>query len=223
MTAITGQDYLSSMGIKSTANSSAPSGTLDQNSFLKLMTTQLQTQDPFDPIDNTQMVAQMAQFSQVSGIAEINQSLKTMAADIATARVGNVATWIGHAALVNSSTATPLADGSYAFEADLPKDATNVQIDLVDSTGAVVHSENLGAQSAGTLGYSWDGKDAEGDVVTTKPLKVMITAYGNEGAMKTGVASWTMINGVQSPAAGGAAQLITPLGIVKPEEALRLA
>lgn len=223
MTAITGQDYLNSMGIKSNANASAPSGTLDQNSFLKLMTTQLKTQDPFDPVDNTQMVAQMAQFSQVAGIAEINKSLKTMATDIATARVGNVANWIGRAALVSSSTATPLADGSYAFEAELPKDATNVQIDLVDSTGAVVHSENIGAEKAGTVGYSWDGKDADGNVVTTKPLKVMVSAYGDEGAMKTSVSSWTMINGVQSPAAGGGAQLITPLGIVKPEEALRLA
>lgn len=223
MTAITGQDYLNSLGVTKNANASAPSGVMDQNSFLKLMTTQLQTQDPFDPVDNTQMVAQMAQFSQVSGIAEINQSLKTMAADLATARVGNVATWIGRAALVASSTTTPLADGSYAFEAELPKDATNVQIDLVDATGAVVHSENLAAEPAGTLGYSWDGKDGEGNVLSSGPLKVMITAYGDEGLMDTSVSTWTMVNGVQSPAAGGAAQLITPLGIVKPQEALRLA
>lgn len=223
MTAITGQDYLNSLGVTSNPNASAPSGVLDQNSFLKLMTTQLQTQDPFDPVDNTQMVAQMAQFSQVSGIAEINQSLKTMAEDLASARVGNVATWIGRAALVSSSTATPLADGSYAFEAELPEDATNVQIDLVDASGAVVHSENLADEAAGTLGYTWDGKDADGNVVSSAPLKVMITAYGADGLMDTTVSSWTMVNGVQSPAAGGAAQLITPLGIVKPEEALRLA
>lgn len=56
------------------------SAALDQNSFLKLMSTQLRAQDPFSPIDNTQMVAQMAQFSQVSGIAEMNTTLKAVLA-----------------------------------------------------------------------------------------------------------------------------------------------
>lgn len=58
--------------------------TLDETSFLKLMTTQLQAQDPFSPMDNSAMVAQMAQFSQVSGIAEINASLKAISAKLDT-------------------------------------------------------------------------------------------------------------------------------------------
>ncbi len=64
-----------------------PSGTgsqtLDQSSFLRLMTTQLREQDPFDPVDNQEMVAQMAQFSSVAGIGEMNQSLKAIADQIA--------------------------------------------------------------------------------------------------------------------------------------------
>jgi len=55
-------------------------GTTD---FLRLMTEQLKQQDPFAPTDNTQMVAQMAQMSSSSGIAEMNASLKTIAAQIA--------------------------------------------------------------------------------------------------------------------------------------------
>jgi flagellar basal-body rod modification protein FlgD len=55
---------------------------LDQAAFLKLMTTQLKQQDPFSPLDNTEMVAQMAQFSSVSGIGEMNSSLKSIAGQI---------------------------------------------------------------------------------------------------------------------------------------------
>jgi flagellar hook assembly protein FlgD len=55
-------------------------GTTD---FLRLMTEQLKQQDPFAPTDNTQMVAQMAQMSSSSGIAEMNASLKSIAAQIA--------------------------------------------------------------------------------------------------------------------------------------------
>lgn len=55
---------------------------LDQSAFLKLMTTQLKAQDPFNPMDNTAMVAQMAQFSSVAGISEMNTSLKSIADQI---------------------------------------------------------------------------------------------------------------------------------------------
>ena len=52
---------------------------LGQGDFLKLMTTQLQQQDPFDPVDNKDMLAQMAQFTQLSGIAEMGDTLKLIA------------------------------------------------------------------------------------------------------------------------------------------------
>ena len=59
-----------------------PNASLDQTAFLRLMTTQLKEQDPFNPMDNTQMVAQMAQFSSVAGISEMNGSLRSIAAQI---------------------------------------------------------------------------------------------------------------------------------------------
>jgi flagellar basal-body rod modification protein FlgD len=55
---------------------------LGQTDFLRLMTTQLKEQDPFNPVDNQEMVAQMAQFSSVAGISEMNVSLKSIADQI---------------------------------------------------------------------------------------------------------------------------------------------
>lgn len=55
---------------------------LGQTDFLRLMTTQLKEQDPFNPVDNQAMVAQMAQFSSVAGISEMNVSLKSIANQI---------------------------------------------------------------------------------------------------------------------------------------------
>jgi flagellar basal-body rod modification protein FlgD len=49
---------------------------LGQADFLRLLTTQLQTQDPTDPVDNKEMLAQMAQFSSVQGITEMGETLK---------------------------------------------------------------------------------------------------------------------------------------------------
>lgn len=56
--------------------------TLDQSDFLKLMTSQMAMQDPFDPVDNKEMIAQMAQFSSLSGINEMAATLKTIAAKL---------------------------------------------------------------------------------------------------------------------------------------------
>ncbi|MBM0171169.1 flagellar hook capping FlgD N-terminal domain-containing protein [Altererythrobacter sp. C41] len=62
-TATTGRDY----------------ATLGQADFLRLLTVQVQQQDPFDPVDNKEMLAQMAQFSSLSGITEMNATLQQIA------------------------------------------------------------------------------------------------------------------------------------------------
>jgi flagellar basal-body rod modification protein FlgD len=220
MTTITGNSALDALSTGQTAKSDK--GQLDQTAFLKLMTTQLKTQDPFNPVDNTQMLAQMAQFSSVAGISEMNTSLKAIAADIASSRVGDAASWIGRSALVSSDVATPLSNGAYAGEIELPDDATDLTLSLVDANGSVVHAQNLGAQAAGTLAFAWDGKNDAGETAATGPLKVIVSAYGDKGAISAATSTWAGISGVQSPASG-ATKLVTPLGLLDPAEALRLS
>jgi flagellar basal-body rod modification protein FlgD len=55
---------------------------LGESDFLALMTTQLQQQDPFEPVDNQAMIAQMAQFSSLSGINQMNGTLSSIADQI---------------------------------------------------------------------------------------------------------------------------------------------
>lgn len=52
---------------------------LGQGDFLKLLTVQMQQQDPFDPVDNKEMLAQMAQFSSLAGVSETNAMLEQIA------------------------------------------------------------------------------------------------------------------------------------------------
>lgn len=53
-------------------------GGLGANDFVKLLTTQLQNQDPTEPVDNTQMLAQLAQFSSLSNLNDMKDSLGTI-------------------------------------------------------------------------------------------------------------------------------------------------
>lgn len=57
---------------------------LGESDFLALMTTQLQQQDPFEPVDNKEMIAQMAQFSSLAGISRMNDTLTSIADQIRT-------------------------------------------------------------------------------------------------------------------------------------------
>jgi flagellar basal-body rod modification protein FlgD len=210
-----------------TTTTSAPAasgvGAMDQNDFLRLMTTQLTTQDPFNPVDNTQMVAQMAQFSQVAGIAEMNSSLQAIATSIGGNRLADAASWIGHSMLVETDIATPLRDGSYAGEMSLTDPAQQVTVSFLDENGAVVHSQQLGAQAAGNVSFAWDGKNEAGETVAGGPLRMVVTATANGATTNPPTASWTPIGGIQSPANGGTTLLVTGLGLLAPDKAIRLA
>ena len=200
-----------------------PAGSMDQSDFLRLMTTQLSTQDPFNPVDNTQMVAQMAQFSQLAGISEMNKSMAAIAAAFTPGRLTDAASWIGRSMLTQSDIATPLQDGSYAGQITLPGNADQVNLSFVDQSGKLVHSESLGAQKAGDLSFAWDGKDASGNVVANGPVRVIVDASGNGESVAATTATWTGIAGIQSPANGGATKLVTGLGLLTPDAAIRLS
>jgi flagellar basal-body rod modification protein FlgD len=190
---------------------------LGQSDYLKLMTAQLQYQDPFEPMDNSQMVAQMAQFSQIAAQTTGNQTLTSIAEALSGSRLSDAANWIGKSMLVQSSTVTSDAQSQYAGQVTLTGDSDAVSVDLVDSAGSVVRSIDLGAQKAGNANFYWDGKDDAGNTASTGPLTIQV-----RGATVSQTAAWTTVAAVQSPASGTNAKLITPLGQFTPSDALTI-
>jgi flagellar basal-body rod modification protein FlgD len=226
MTVSTGNSYLDSLSASTAAATAATTKskqTIDQSGFLKLLTTQLKTQDPTEPTDNTQMVQQMATFSQVAGITEMNASLKSMLSDVSASRFGDASGWIGRAALISGDVATQATNGAYAGQITLPSDAKDVAISLVNSSGQTVYSKDLGAKGTGDISWSWDGKDTSGAATTDGALQVIVTAVGTNGkSVSPTNATWNEIQSVKSPATG-TTQLITGLGSVSPSDVLQLS
>ena len=195
-----------------------PGQQMGQMDFLRLLTTQMQTQDPFNPMSNSEMVSQMATITNSSGIAEMNSSLKSIASQLTDSRLGGAASWIGHSMLVTSNIVAPDAAGQYMGQITLGAAASDVNVDLVDGNGAVVKTIALGAKDAGDASFFWDGKAEDGSPVANTPLQVRV-----RGATPTKVATWASIAAVQSPADGSASKLITALGSYNPADALKLA
>ena len=132
------------------------SGSLGQSDFLKLMTTQLQNQDPFAPMDNGDFIAQMAQFSTVTGITEVNSSLTKLVDKFDQGRIATAANLLGHSVLVPGSVSRPDENGELHGVLDLPQATSMAKITVGDAdTGEELHVMDLGPQAAGMVGFSW--------------------------------------------------------------------
>ena len=140
----------------------AKKDTLGQSDFLRLMTTQLQNQDPFAPMDNGDFIAQMAQFSTVTGIDELNNSMKSLVEEFDQARIATASNLLGHSVLVPGNIGNPDEKGELHGVLDLPESTFSTEIKYLDSiTGDVLHSADLGPRAKGLVGFSWNGFSQE--------------------------------------------------------------
>jgi flagellar basal-body rod modification protein FlgD len=185
---------------------------LGQEDFLKLMTTQLQNQDPFQPQSNDQMIAQMAQFSTVSGITQLNSTMNNVATEISSNSIATLANIIGKTVLVPGNVAMPDDTGAISGAVDLPNDATDLTVQITKPSGELVKSLSLGPNAAGLVGFQWDGTDSAGKPVGASSYKItaQMTSGGKQSAANTDV--YAPITQLNVPAAG-AEQTISVAGL----------
>lgn len=157
------QDVYSTLGLTAPNSAAATKkDTLGQADFLRLMTEQLQHQDPLKPMDNTQMVAQMAQMSTVQGITDLNTTVKGFQSSMAGDQVLRGAALVGHDVLVPSEKMVLGAEGGASGVVAAPS-AGFVTVDVTDANGMKVAQISVEAKAAGETGFDWDGKDSNGN------------------------------------------------------------
>ena len=193
---------LNKLGINSADKSNMPKAKdkLGQEDFLKLMTTQLQNQDPFAPMENGEFIAQMAQFSTVTGVTSMDESLKNVAAKLGETRIATAANMLGHSVLVPGKIARTDDDGSVNGVIDLPSAATNVNVVFKSQSGEIIDTINLGNQSSGLVGFAWHG--APKDMMDNDD-PIFVEAYANIGKGMEGVNSSIFAEVLSSSAGNG--------------------
>lgn len=209
---------LTSLGINrsttSTAAAASTSSGLGTSDFLKLLTAQLQNQDPFSPTDNSQMVAQLAQITSTSGIADMGTTLKAIQSKLDGTSTADALAYVGKTVLTAGSTAYGRTTGGLAGAVELSGDATDVSVSISDASGQVLDTLRLGAQKQGTIGYDWDGKTAAGADAGTGPFTVKANAADAGASVAATGLVWAPVAAV-SITAGGTPTLTVPgLGTV---------
>ena len=152
-----GRSGLPAQTQREASSASDPTGAaLNQKDFLTLLTAQLKHQYPLKPMENGEFLAQMAQFSTVSGIEKVKDTLTGMAGSSRDTRLATATNLLGHHVLVPGNIARPDENGAVHGVVDLPAAAENVIVSYADpTTGEILHSESLGPQQAGLVGFGW--------------------------------------------------------------------
>jgi flagellar basal-body rod modification protein FlgD len=158
---------------------------LGKDEFLKLLTTQLQYQDPTQPMSNTEMVAQLAQFSALEQMTNVNDNLTTMITGQGTALETSAANLVGKTA-VYSGEEVNLTQGSTAtVSATLASAASNVTVVFQNSDGNTVRTIGEGACASGANTFTWDGLDDNGNELETGTYTVSVSATDSSGSSIT--------------------------------------
>ena len=166
------------------------------------MTAQLKNQDPFAPVDNTQMVAQMAQFSSVAGISEMNSTLKAISDKLAGTSQSDALSYVGRTVLTEGTTAYGRTAGGIAGAIELDDDAAQVNVSIQSADGQVLKTIQLGAHVKGTVDYDWDGKTEDGADAGSGPFNIIVNA-GTDGAeIASRSLVWAPVASVSMPSSG---------------------
>ncbi|HLO64726.1 MAG TPA: flagellar hook assembly protein FlgD [Azonexus sp.] len=161
-TATSAADLFAKINGSSNTQQTTTSTTADmENRFLTLLMTQIKNQDPLNPMDNAAVTTQLAQLNTVNGIEKLNSTLSQLLAGYNEAQGMQAAGIIGKNVMV-AGNSLPLAGGKAYGGASLDAAADKVTLSIKDAAGKVVQTQELGANDAGILYFSWDGKDSTG-------------------------------------------------------------
>ena len=157
-----------STGANTSANGASANGVLNFtqnfNTFLTLLTTQLQHQDPTNPMDSSQFTNQLVQFSQVEQQIKTNSQLSTMISNQTASEAISAQTMVGDTIQYNGSQAA-LENGNATFSYTLPSTASTTTLSILDSSGNTVYS-TTGKTAAGTYAFNWNGQNNAGQQQT---------------------------------------------------------
>jgi flagellar basal-body rod modification protein FlgD len=128
--------------------------------FLTLLTTQLQNQNPLDPLDTNQFTQQLVQFASVEQQLKTNDELTTLVSLQQTAQSTQALGFVGKTAVVDGSTAA-LSNHSASWNLGVPTNA-NVTINITNSTGQTVFTGNYAVSGGNNQAFAWDGKGNDG-------------------------------------------------------------
>lgn len=152
----------------------------DYNTFLKMLTAQLQNQDPLNPIESSDYAVQLATFSSVEQQTKTNDLLKGLSDQFGTFGLSQLAGWVGQEARVEAP--VYMSGSAVALAPEPVTGADRAVLVVRNERGGLVAREDMPANAES---YMWLGADAAGDPLPQGRYTLSVESYLDDTLMKT--------------------------------------
>lgn len=153
---------------------------LGLNTFLKLMVTQLNNQDPFKPMENGDFLGQIAQFGSVTGLEQLNQNFESLAASITSGQALQAGSLVGREVLAPVESGYLASGGSLRGQVQVAQSSPQVTLRVTDQVGQLVREMPLGSAAPGAFNFTWDGMDDLGNFAPPGIYNIQVEAIQND-------------------------------------------
>ena len=189
----------SSAASQSTGTASSVKATKDD--FLKLLVTQMKYQDPMNTMDNAQMTSQIAQLNTVEGINQLNATVTSLQASLMATQSMQATSLIGKTILADGKSFS-LLNGSANLSMKLEGAAESVVVDVINASGRIIKSTDLGANAAGIKSFTWDGSTNEGGIAPNGQYTFQVSAKKLNQAVAVTPLTQATVGGVELTSTG---------------------
>jgi flagellar basal-body rod modification protein FlgD len=181
MTVFGPQTATSTAAQATSTTASTSNGQLNMDAFLKMFTTQLQYQDPSNPMESYELAAQLAQFSTLAEITKVNTNLQIEQAMLTSINNSQMVDLLGKQ-VTGVSDSIQLVDGETSkAQFSIEQASQNVTVNIYDENDNLVRAMSLGEVAAGQYDVAWDGKDNEGNTVPNGNYRFEVEALDSSG------------------------------------------
>ncbi|AWN51279.1 MULTISPECIES: flagellar hook capping FlgD N-terminal domain-containing protein [unclassified Methylobacterium] len=167
-----------STGAKTGSDASTIAGNFNQ--FLTLLTTQLQNQNPLDPLDTNQFTQQLVQFASVEQQLKTNDQLGSLITASKASAAATASGLIGKTVTADGAT-TSLAEGAATWTLNPARAAAKAVMTITDAKGNVVATQTK-ALPAGSQSFTWDGRASTGQLAADGKYTLKVQALDATGS-----------------------------------------
>lgn len=200
--AISGSSLSQALGanVQSSTQSAAAGASLSKtfDTFLKLLTAQLQNQDPLKPMESSEFTQQLVSYSQVEQQINTNKNLEAMTANMQATQFASAVAYIGKTVDAVGSTLQLKDGGSPEWGYELTAPASRTQLTITDASGKTA-AVREGDKTIGQHKFTWDGKDASGNRLPNGNYTLTVSALDGDGkAVETITSISGQVEGVET-------------------------
>ncbi|TGN41812.1 flagellar hook assembly protein FlgD [Marinobacter confluentis] len=159
---------------------------LGKNEFMELMIAQLKNQNPLEPQNNGEFISQLAQFSSLEEMQSLSGSVDDVVSQFRSTQALQASAMVGRTVLAPSDMGVLGASGKISGNVEVPATTSGLRVSIENGAGERVRQIDLGSRQAGVAGFSWDGKDGNGNSLPPGPYRIVAEASYPDGQQQLG-------------------------------------